>query len=265
MSAVAARAGTTACETASACAPGPIASRQAMRCATTSSRPKAPAASGTPAGIRPVGDVDVVLGQQRFERATEPGGEVAGQRRDHQHARPWIGHVLGEAPERAEGRGEHRLLPHLNRTAADAGVGEPERWFAVRGAGAFQELERGCRLRQGQRLRATVVPRSGEGPRCPGRGDEAGPGDPPGPRRSGYIVDAVPANARCRQLRIADAPIGGRGEGTRARRPLFTAGCMWELAPSSQPSFRPESTKAQQKEGFVMWSANGLSARSILH
>ena len=46
ISAVAASTATAGCDTASRCAPGPIASSQAMTCATMSSRPKGPAATG---------------------------------------------------------------------------------------------------------------------------------------------------------------------------------------------------------------------------
>ena len=44
------------------------------------------------AGIGPVGDVDVVLGEQRLDRATQQGGEVAAHRRHQQN--------LGVAPRR---------------------------------------------------------------------------------------------------------------------------------------------------------------------
>jgi hypothetical protein len=114
--------------------------------------------NGDLARVDPIGDVDVVPGQQQLERAPEPGGEVAGQGRDHQHARARVGHVLGEAPERAEGRGEHDLLPHLDRTVADARAGEAEWRLLVRGAGTLPEAERGRGLRQRQGLRAASVP-----------------------------------------------------------------------------------------------------------
>jgi hypothetical protein len=54
------------------------------------------------------------------------------------------------------------------------------------------------------------------------------------------------AGSRASQMRRSAA----EGEGTcgedagRAQRPLFTAGCMWELAPSSQPSFRPKKRES---------------------
>ena len=57
------------------------------------------------AGVVPVGDVDVVVGQQRADGVGEQGREVPGQRGDEQHARlrrRAVGQVLGEAQQRAE-------------------------------------------------------------------------------------------------------------------------------------------------------------------
>ena len=39
------------------------------------------------AGVVPVGDIDVVIGQQRMHGRAQQRGEMAGQRRHHQHAR----------------------------------------------------------------------------------------------------------------------------------------------------------------------------------
>ena len=47
------------------------------------------------ARIGPVGDVDVVVPEQRLDRAAQQRGEMARQRRDHQHARLRRVDVLG--------------------------------------------------------------------------------------------------------------------------------------------------------------------------
>src|SRR4051812_49819561 len=62
--------------------------------------------------IVPVGDVDVVLRQHRAYRAAHERGEMAGQRRNQEHARLRGIDVLLEVQERAEGRRQRGLLIH---------------------------------------------------------------------------------------------------------------------------------------------------------
>ncbi len=71
------------------------------------------------ARIVPVGDVDVVLGQHRLDGVAQQRREVAGQRRDEQHARLRAGDILGEMQQRAERRDVRRLLAHRQFLVAD--------------------------------------------------------------------------------------------------------------------------------------------------
>ena len=52
-----------------------------------SSKPKPPSASGDVARVVPVGDVDVLVGEQRAHGAAQQRGEVARERRDQEHLR----------------------------------------------------------------------------------------------------------------------------------------------------------------------------------
>ena len=71
------------------------------------------------ARIVPVGDVDVVIGEQGLHGVAQKRGEMARQRRDDQHARLLDGDVLLEAQEGREGRHQRRLFRHLGFFIAD--------------------------------------------------------------------------------------------------------------------------------------------------
>ena len=72
------------------------------------------------ARIVPVGDVDVVLGQEHFHRVAQKRREMAGHRRDEQHARLHLRDVFLEMQEGAERRGERRLFGDRGLLVADA-------------------------------------------------------------------------------------------------------------------------------------------------
>ena len=86
------------------------------------------------ARVVPVGDVDVVVRQQRANGVAQQRGEVARQRRHDQHARLRDVDVLLEPQQGAERQRQHRLLGHLDLAVTDrdgrntvlgAGVGQP--------------------------------------------------------------------------------------------------------------------------------------------
>ncbi len=82
------------------------------------------------AGVRPVGDVHVVLGQQRLDGAAQQGGEVAAHRRHDQHLGIAMRGVAMEAQELAERLAEQDLfvdrdglVADLRRLEAELGLG----------------------------------------------------------------------------------------------------------------------------------------------
>ncbi len=82
------------------------------------------------ARVVPVGDPDVLLGEERLHRAAQQGGEVAGERRDEQHLgcgrqATTVG-LLGEVQQRAERLHVGGFLAHRDVAASDAhGVDDP--------------------------------------------------------------------------------------------------------------------------------------------
>ena len=92
------------------------------------------------AHVVPVGDVDVVLGQHGAHGGAQQRGEMAGQRRHHQHARLRHLDVLLEMQQRAERRDVRALLAHLDLAVADHDPVDPERRPRVREAGARDQL-----------------------------------------------------------------------------------------------------------------------------
>jgi len=66
------------------------------------------------AGVGPVGDIDVVVGQQGAHRAAQERGEVAGHWRDHQHARLFRRAFFCKMQQRAERRGKRDVLDHAH-------------------------------------------------------------------------------------------------------------------------------------------------------
>ena len=71
------------------------------------------------AGIVPVGDVNVVIGQHGAHRRPQQRGEVAGQRRYQQHARLCRRHIFFEVKQRAERRLVRGFLAHFDLAVAD--------------------------------------------------------------------------------------------------------------------------------------------------
>ena len=71
------------------------------------------------ARVVPVGDVDVVVGQQRSHRVAQQRGEVPGERRHDQHAGLARGDILLEIQHRAEGQRERRDLADRDLAVAD--------------------------------------------------------------------------------------------------------------------------------------------------
>ena len=112
------------------------------------------------ARVLPVGDVDLVVGQERLDRAAQERGEVARHGRHQQQARMLRGagriDVALEMDEAAERRLPHDLLGHGHRLAVDAGAGDAEVGLGVAPRGALEHLAGGDRAaadrRVGQRI-----------------------------------------------------------------------------------------------------------------
>ncbi len=84
------------------------------------------------ARIDPVGDIDVVVGQQGAHRAAQERGEVAGHRRDHQHARLFRCAIFRKMQQRAERRGKRDILDHAHAFAVHFHRVDRERAPAMR-------------------------------------------------------------------------------------------------------------------------------------
>ncbi len=78
------------------------------------------------ARIGPVGDVDVVIGQQHAHRVAQQRREMAAERCHQQHLGLDGCTFLDEAQQRAERRGQHLLLVHGNDLVADFRFGNAE-------------------------------------------------------------------------------------------------------------------------------------------
>ncbi len=114
-------------------------------------QPEAAAAQRHVARVVPVGDVHVVVAQQRAHGVAQQGGEVARQRRGQQHPRlrrAARGHQPPEVQQRAERRHQRGLLHHRHRLAVHAHVGDAVVGPAVRDSQARHHLQRGRRVRQ---------------------------------------------------------------------------------------------------------------------
>ncbi len=108
------------------------------------------------ARIVPVGDVDVMLGQERTHRRAQERREMARERRDQEDARLCRVDVLAEPQQRGERRGvgglfEHRDLAVSHRHGIDA-EGRP----GVREARARDQLIGGAEVAQGGVVRCAV-------------------------------------------------------------------------------------------------------------
>jgi hypothetical protein len=82
-------------------------------------QPEAAGMERNVARVMPVGDVDVVILQQRLHGAAQQRGEMAGHRRHQQHARLLGPVLLPEMQERAERGGEGDFLGDLQFLIAD--------------------------------------------------------------------------------------------------------------------------------------------------
>ena len=71
------------------------------------------------AGVVPVGNIDVMFGQQSLDRGAEQRREVTRQRRDQQNARRRLVDVFLEMAQRREGRNVCVFLGHRDFAVAD--------------------------------------------------------------------------------------------------------------------------------------------------
>ena len=83
------------------------------------------------AGVGPVGDVHVVIGQQRLDRAAQQGGVVAAHRRHHQHLGIAPRGVAMEAQQLAERLAQQDLFVDRDGLVADLGGLQAERGLGV--------------------------------------------------------------------------------------------------------------------------------------
>ena len=96
------------------------------------------------AGIVPVGDVDVVVGQHGAHGGAQQRREMPGQRRHQKDARLRGGDVLLEMQQRAERRRRRGLLAHFHLAVADGDCVDAERRPRVGEAGARDQfIDRG--------------------------------------------------------------------------------------------------------------------------
>ena len=137
------------------------------------------------ARVDPVGDVDLVVAQQRLDRVAQQGAVVARQRRDQQHRRVVleVGDVVGvvgetlEAQQPAEWFVDHHALDHRVFAAVDLDAVDAERGLLVILADPVHQFVAGRKARGaghgrqptaggGEHLRAGVGPVSHRGHPC---------------------------------------------------------------------------------------------------
>ena len=92
------------------------------------------------AGIVPIGDVDVVLGEHGAHGGAQERREMTRQRRDQQHARLRHVDVFLEMQERPERRDVARLLAHRHFAVSDLHRGDAERRAMVSQSRARDQL-----------------------------------------------------------------------------------------------------------------------------
>ena len=141
------------------------------------------------AGIDPVGDIDVVIGQERFHRAAQQRGEMARHRRDDEQprlrpARRVLEDAL-EMDELAERPLPHRRELHRHALAADQRRGDAPFRPAIAARRALEQFgRRGDRFAEGgegQRIDRVLV----EQPRG------VGPGACRIERRVAHLVEPI--------------------------------------------------------------------------
>src|SRR5262249_53240354 len=104
---------------------------------------EAAGAQGNIARIVPVGDVDVVVLQQRLHGAAEQGGEMAGHRRNQEQPRLLRRVFLLETQERAEWRRVSYFLGHPKLAVAGLYLVDAVGGAGVGEGGARDQLECG--------------------------------------------------------------------------------------------------------------------------
>ena len=123
-----------------------------------SSKPKRPSLGRNVARIVPIGDVDVVFGQHGAHGGAQQRGEMAGQRRDQQHARLRLVDVLLEMQQRAERRHIGGLLGHRHLAVADHDAVDAVRRTGMGQAGARDQLIGSGEIAERRRPRRAVEP-----------------------------------------------------------------------------------------------------------
>ena len=101
---------------------------------------KLPVRQAHVACVVPVGDVDIVFGQQRLHRATEQGREVARQRRYQENPRLRDLEVLPEAQQCPEWGDVGSLFAHPHVPVTDFDATDVERWPGVAQSGARHQF-----------------------------------------------------------------------------------------------------------------------------
>ena len=110
------------------------------------------------ARIVPVGDVDVMFGEHGAHGGAQQRGEMAGQRRDQQHARLRLVDVLLEMQQRAERRHVGRFLGHRHLAVAHHDAVDAVRRPLMGEPGARDQLIGGGEIAERRRPRRAVEP-----------------------------------------------------------------------------------------------------------
>ena len=84
--------------------------------------------------VVPISDIDVVVAQQGFDRATQQGGEMTRHRRYQQDPRLWLNGLLTKTQQAAKRRFIHHLFMHRNGASglSQLDTFDAERWSQVR-------------------------------------------------------------------------------------------------------------------------------------
>jgi hypothetical protein len=107
----------------------------------------------------PIGDVDVVLGEQHFDGVAQERGEMARHRRDQEHARLHLLDVLPEVQKRAEGGDEGCLFGDGDLFVADRDAVHLVARAVMRQPEARDHLQGGDRV-PAHELAGKVLPRA---------------------------------------------------------------------------------------------------------
>ena len=147
-------------QTARICAPGPDLLEEADQVVHVVLDPEPARRQRHLAGVDPVGDVDVVVAQQRLDRAAQQRGEMPRQRRRHQHPRLRRVHVLGEVQQVPERQ--------VSTTSSVTGTSRlPTRTDPMSNPGRMRELEPRDQLQRRRRRAPAGQGRAGRRSRAP--------------------------------------------------------------------------------------------------